>query len=684
MKKLILTLSAIFIFAAAFAQLDRSQRPEPGPAPRIEIGDAKSFTLDNGLRVFVVENTKIPRVAISMVFDYDPVYEGPFAGMVDITGQMLRTATATRSKEVIDDEIDFIGASLSTSATGLFASGLSRHSETLAELISDIIINARFEEVHFNRIKTQALSGLSAAKNDPSSIAARVNKVLLYGADHPYGLNTTEASLENITLDMCREFYNTFFKPNITYMVVVGDVEFNEVKKTLEKHFSPWQSGDVPQMKYSPPRPPAGNRVAMVDRPNAVQSTIRVGFPVDLQPGADDAIAARVMNLILGGSTSRLFDNLRETHGFTYGAYSRLSTDRLAGSFTAFTDVRNIATDSAVHEILFEIGRMRNELVPERELQLYKNELNGNFALSLEDPQTVARFALNIARYDLPADYYASYLQKLANVSQQDIMDAARKHLHPANANILVVGKAADVAENLKRFAADGRILYFDEDGLEYDPDQKLKPAPAGMTAADVTAKYIQAIGGEKKLGGMKDLSITMMTEMQGMTLNFETYRKAPDKFKMVIGSGGTVFSEQIFDGEKGVATSPAGREELTGENLEQMKMQAVMNPELYYDKHNINQELLGIERIGGEEAYKLQLTFPSGKTDIHYYDVNTGLKIRTITEGGTADFSDYREVDGIKFPFAIRQAMGPQMLDLKVLSVEVNSKLKDELFKID
>jgi zinc protease len=684
MKNIILTLAASFILANVFAQVDRSKRPEPGPAPRVEIGEARSFTLDNGLRVFVVENSKIPRVTFSMVFDYDPVYEGHLAGLMNITGQMIRTATETRTKEMIDDEIDFIGASMNTSSKSLFASGLSRHTSKIAELIADVLINARFEQEHFDRIMTQNRSNLQAEKNDPSSIAARINRVLVYGSDHPYGVNTTEESLDNITLSMCREFYETFFRPEVTYMAVVGDVQFDEIKSLVEKHFKGWKQGMVPAMSYETPQPPPGTRVALFDRPNAVQSTIRVSFPVDLKPGSEDAISARVLNAILGGSTSRLFDNLRETHGFTYGAYSSLSSDKLIGSFTAFTDVRNIATDSAVHEILYEINRLRYEPVPAQELQLYKNELNGNFALSLENPQTVANFALNIARYNLPDDYYATYLQRLAAINEKDILDAANKYLFPDNANILVVGKAADVAESLKKFAFDGRIRYYDDDGNEYDPTKKLKPAPQGMTAANVTARYIEAIGGEKKLNTMKDLVISATTEMQGMLLSFDSYAKAPNKSRVEIGSGGTIFSTQIFDGEKGVATSPMGKEEVTGELLEEMKMQSIMNIELFYDKYGIRQELLGIEAVGGKDAYKLELTYPSGNSSTHYYDVETGLKIKSLGMAGSTEFSDYRDVDGIKFPFAIKQAAGPQIIDLKVITVKINSKLKDELFRVD
>ncbi len=684
MKKIFFTILAISIFSAAYAQIDRSKMPEPGPAPQIKIGEARSFTLDNGLRVFVVENSKVPRVTYSLVFDYDPVFDKEMAGLTDITGGILRTATANRTKEMIDEEIDFIGASMSVYAGGLYASGLSKYTSTLAELIADVIINARFEEEHFNRVKTQTLSGLMAGKNEPSSVAARVNNVLLYGSNHPYGLNITEKSLENITLENCERFYNTYYKPEITYMAVVGDVKFDEIKKIVENYFGKWERGLVPKHSYPTPMPPKGVRVAVVDRPNAVQSVIRVGYPVDLKPGAEDIISARVMNSILGGGTSRLFNNLRETHGFTYGAYSSLSSGKLVGSFVANTDVRTIATDSAVNEILYEIRRMQNELVPLNELNLFKNEMNGNFALSLEDPQTIANFALNIARYDLPADYYTTYLQRLAAINENDILKAANKYLMPNNVNILVVGNASEIAEGLKRFSSTGKILYFDEDGNEYDPAKKLKAAPEGMNADEVIGAYINAIGGEKNLKGIKDVSISAISEIQGMSLNIDTYLKAPDKYRMEMGSGGTIFSKQIFDGTKGIFTSPMGEQPIEGELLEDLKFQSVMNIELYYDKYNIKRELKGIETVGEKEAYKVEITYPTSRTETQYFDVETGLRIKLISENGVTEIADYREVSKVKFPFSIKQTSGPQSFDMKVLSVKVNSKLKDDLFKVN
>ncbi|HSW67923.1 MAG TPA: pitrilysin family protein, partial [Bacteroidales bacterium] len=577
MKKTTTILLSLLMSIQIWAQIDRSVRPEPGPAPIVEIGKAQSFELPNGLKVFVVENNKIPQVTFSVIFDYDPVFEGDAAGFVDITGQLIKTGTTTRSKEQIDEEIDHMGASISANATSLHASGLSRNTEQLSALIADIIINANFEERHFSRIKTQMLSELAANKTSPSGIASRVSRVLFFGANHPYGVNVTESSLERVTLEKCVAFYKNHFRPGSSYMAIVGDVRFEDIKRLIERDFGAWKAGEAPEHDYPFPSMPSGTQVALIDRPNAVQSTIIVGFPVNLKPGADDAIAARVMNRILGGSTSRLFYNLRETHGFTYGAYSDLNSDEVAGSFSAFTDVRNIATDSAVYEILYEINRIRYEKVPQDELQLFKNELNGSFAIALENPQTIASFALNTARYSLSEDYYTTYLQRLALITQEDVALAANNHLHPDNAYIIVVGRTPDIADNLRRFAYDGKIRFFDEDGIEYAKDEKLRPAPAGITAETVTNNYIRAIGGQRRMKRVRDITTTMTTTMQGMPITITSYNKAPNKYRMEIGSGGVVFNTQIFDGKKGIISSPMGSQEMPAEMVESLKFNAML-----------------------------------------------------------------------------------------------------------
>lgn len=670
----------------ATKELDRSIRPEAAPAPTINIGKYESFELDNGLKVFVVENHKIPRVSYSMVLDYNAVPEGELAGLADVTGQLLRTGTTNLSKDELDEEVDFIGARLSTSPTGIYASSLKKHNEKLLSLMADVIMNPSFKQEELDKIKTQTISGLKSQQDDAGAISDRISRQLIYGKNHPYGESVTEKSIEKITPEHCKGYYETFFRPNVGYLAIVGDITLDEARTMIQKHLGAWEKKPVMNFVPETPVSPQSSLVAIVDRPSAVQSALRVGYPVDLKPGTPDILPARVMNTILGGGSFRLFNNLREEKAYTYGAYSQLGSDKLTGKFMVTTEVRNSVSDSAINEIFYEMHRIANEPVGTDELELAKNYLNGNFALSLENPQTVAGFAISTARYGLPADYYANYMKNLSAVTADDVQAAARTYIKPENAYILAVGKAADIAPRLMKFNGAGSIKYFDFEGKEYDPNTKVKPAPAGVTAESVNLMYINAIGGEKALKKMKDVTILATTTMQGMTLGFDFYRKAPDKYLMKIAAGDMVVQKVIFDGTNAKISSPMGGESQTleGSDLADMKVNATLNAELFYPQLGVTLVLEGIEEVDGADAYRLLLTNPSGTQTTTFIDVATGLKIKEINEQGTATFADYREINGVKFPFTLGQQMGPQTMDLKVLSVKVNTKLKDDLFTIE
>ncbi|MFA5973606.1 MAG: insulinase family protein [Lentimicrobiaceae bacterium] len=666
--------------------LDRSKRPQAGPAPVIKIGEYQSFELANGLKVFVVENHKIPRLSYSLVLDNDPVFEGDMAGYTDFAGQLMRTGTTTRTKEQIDEAVDNLGASLYTSADGMSASCLTRHNEALLAIMSDILLNADFKAAEMEKIRKQTLSGLEASKNDPGAISQRVNSVLVYGNSHPYGLNASEESVKKITLEKCTEFYKTFFKPNVAYLAIVGDITLDQAKPLVEKYFSSWQRGDVPKATYPTPKAPAKTTVAIVDRPNAVQSTINVTYPIDLKPGSADDIKVKLTNTILGGGSFRLFNNLREKHGWTYGAYSSLQSDKLIGKFNASAEVRNPVTDSSFTEILAEMNRLRTEPVADDELNMVRNYMMGNFGRALENPSTVANFAISTARYNLPKDYYATYLTKLAALNSADVQLTAQKYIKPDNAYLLVVGKAEEIAPKLKKFAKSGEILYYDIEGKQYDPNKKLKPAPAGITAGQVIDNYITAIGGAKKLKKIKDVTINAGATMQNMPISLDMYYKAPDKMLMQIGSGAMVFAKQVYNAGKGMASSPMNGQSkaIEGDELDGMKEAAMIFPEMYYASLGYTTELLGIEEQKDQKQYyKIQVNKGGDRKDTEYYDVQTGLKVRVEDNQGTTEYSDYKAVDGVLFPHGKTQNMGQQTISFVVSAIKLDSKLKDDFFEV-
>lgn len=671
--------------------LDRSQAPKAGPAPKIQMGSYESFTLDNGLECIVVKNDKLPRVSFQYTLNIDPVMEGDNAGMQEMMGQMLSRGTENRTKKEIDEQVDFIGGTLDTYSTGVYASSLSKHSDKIIELMADVLLHPTFPADELEKVKTQTLSGLASSKNEPNAISDNVANVLNYGKAHPYGELTTEETVANITSEGIKEYYYNNFNPNAGYLIIVGDIDAAAAKAKMQKYFDEWKPGEIKKHTYAMPEAPQGTSVAVVDRPGAVQSVITVTYPIDLKPGSDDLIAASVANGILGGGgfSGRLMQNLREDKGYTYGARSSLSYDPLVGVFTASASVRNEVTDSAITQFIYEIDRMGTEKVNPEDLQKTKNIMAGSFARSLERPQTVANFALNIARYDLPADYYEKYLERLSAVTAEDVMRVSKKYLNANNAHVLVVGDKDAVAEKIAQFDAKKEVKFYDNYG---NPVKAAEAAPVGMTAETVIDTYIKAVGGKAAMEQVKDVQTTIELSTMGQSLDAKISQKAPNKFKMTIKMQGKVFQEQIYDGEKGAMSGMMGNKKLEGEELEALKEQAAMFTELNYAENGYELEMKGMETVDGVEAYKVLVTSPSGSKSTDYYSKESGLKIQSIStlespQGAitqTVTYSDYKATKGVLMAHKITQVNEFQTVTMTTKEVKINEGISDDEFKIN
>lgn len=679
----ILTLAML----TSMAQLDRSQLPKPSTPRPIEIGDYKSFELKNGLKVFVIENHKLPRIAYNLQFDRVPLLEGDKVGYLGMFGQMLRAGTDTRTKEQLDEEIDFLGASLFGGSSSVFASGLSKYQEKILELMTDVVLNPTFPEEEMEKIRTQTLSGLAANKEDPNAIARNLNQKIVYGSDHPYGEIQTEETTNNVTSDDLRAYHSTYYRPNIAYLAVVGDVDFKKTKKLIKTYFANWEAKETPKPTYEVPVAPDKNQVNIVNRSSSVQSVINVTYPVKLDIGSEDVIPVRVMNTILGGGASgKLFQNLREDKAYTYGSYSSISSDELVSRFGASASVRNEVTDSSLVQIIYELNQMVTGSFTQEDLDLAKNSIAGSFSRSLESPQTVADFALNSAIHNFSDDYYSGYIQRLQAVTLEDIKATSIKYIKPKNAYINIVGKAGDIADKLSEF---GEVKYFDTYGNEVDPS--LAKLPDGLTADEVFANYISAIGGEEAVKAVKSIQISMSAEMQGQVLGFKITRAAPNKKHFEMSMAGNVMQTQVFDGEKGKSSGMGQEQVIEGEEAEEMAIDASLFPELVYAELGVETKLTAVETIDGNDAYGVEIKLPTGRTAMRFYDAESGLFVREVKtiEGPqgamslASDFGGYKEYNGVLFPTLIEQPLGPQMkIDLKVSELIVNGDVPEDLFK--
>jgi len=672
------------------AQIDRSKQPKPGPAPKITLEKPGEFKLDNGIEVLVVENHKLPRVSYSLRLNNKPIAEGNKAGISSILGAMLGNGTTNISKDEFNDEIDFLGANLSFGSQSGFASSLSKYSDRIIELMADAAINPLLTEEEFEKEKEKLIENLKSQEKSVDAVAGRVGGALSYGTKHPYGEFVTEETVNNIEFTDVLAFYEKYFNPNNAYLVVVGDVDISDVKRKIKEHFGKWEKSAGVNMTIPDPLPNAQyTQINFVDMPNAVQSNISLTNNVDFKMNDEDYHAVLIANKILGGGFgSYLNMNLREEHGYTYGARTNISPSRWGASrFTGGASVRNMVTDSAVVETLKEIKRIKTEPVDAKDLANAKAKYVGDFVLALERPQTIANYALNIKLNDLPEDFYSTYLKKINAVTKEDVMRAANKHFRPENARIVVVGKGSDVLENLEKTGIP--ILYYDKYANKTEKPVFSKPLPDGLTAETVIKNYVKAIGGEDNLRKVNSTLTNADVTIQGAPFKPKAILKqmSPNKFsmEMIVEGMGTVM-KQNFDGENGYVEQQGRKVPMEEKDVASRKSTKGLFPELFMEPSSI--ELESLTAIDGTDVYKIKVT-KDGKESFRYYDVETGYLVRTEeTEEAQGqsitsitDFSNYKEVNGVMMPSKWKIANGPQVIELDVTEIKINEGVTAEDF---
>ena len=682
MRTKILSLIAIVTLSFALnAQIDRSKMPKPGPDPVVKLGNAEKFTLENGMTVIMVENHKLPRASANLTIDNKPVFEGEIAGVSSMMGSLLGRGTVNISKDAFNEKVDYLGANVSFFSAGAFASSLKRYFPEVLELMADGVKNSQFTKEEFDKEVKVTLDGIKSGEKSVTNIARRVESALNYGKNHPFGEFVTKASVNKITLENVKTFYKTYYKPNNAYLVIEGDINPKEIKELVTLLFKDWANGIIPTQEITKPTNVSTTEINFVNMPNAVQSEIAIINNIDLKLGDKDYYAALLANQILGGGgTARLFQNLREDKAYTYGSYSSVSQSRDAAIFKATASVRNMVTDSSVVELQKEITKIRYQKASAEELKNVKEKYIGSFVMDVQKPRTAANYALNIARYNLPSDFYANYIENINAVTIADVQNAAIKYFKGDKARIVVTGKGIEVLKNLEK--GDYVIKYFDKKGNPTVKPAMTMPIPEGMTAENVINKYIEAIGGKEKVMAVKTIMIVSNATVQGTPLLMTMKASAPNKASQVISVMGNTFQKAVFDGEKGYEESRGQRKEMEGDNLEKAKGKNALFGDLNYTTG----ELVRIEPLEGKNAVVVKYD----DAEI-FYDMATGLKVKSIKTMKTPDgkevkmpttFSDYKAVNGILFPHAVAQKSGPMDLNFTVSEIKINEGVTDEDFK--
>lgn len=672
-------IAAAFLFSGmVYAQnIDINAMPKPGPTPAINIAKPNSFKLKNGLTVLVVENNKLPRVNIQLTMDRPPIYEGNIVGVGEIMADQLGTGTTKLSKEEFNKKIDFLGARLSFYPQGAGANTLSKYSTQVISLMADAVVNPKFSAEEVSKSKERTIEGLKTKEKDAGEIARRVDNALTYGKNTALGEFVTEESINRIQLKDVQDFYKKYYAPDNAYLVIVGDVKTSEIKKLVEKEFGKWKKSGTKFAAIEPAKNLPATEINIVDVPTAVQSVIHVGNPTTLQMKDPQYFSGVIANHILGGAETRLFMNLREKNGYTYGAYSHLSTNKYSPYFSANASVRNEVTDKAVVEFMNELKGI-SQIKPE-ELANAKAKLKGEFIMSLEKPETIARFALNERLYSLPSDFYANYLKSIDKVTTSDVSAAAKAYILPNQSRIFVAGKGSEIADGLEKLGYP--VKYFDKFANPASKPETKKIA-AGVTAESIGQKYIAAIGGKANVEKINSLQMNSSATVQGMTIETITLAAKGGKTSVEMKMMGQSMQKIVFDGKDGYIMAQGQKQPLPAELKEELAANKEIFPELAFNAKNTT--LRGIENVNGEEVYAIK---KGNKT--YFYSVKTGLKVgesQTQKMQGQevivpTYYSDYKEVSGVKLPFKISQNMGGIEMNSDVKSYEIN-KATDKDFK--
>ena len=689
-----LIISGLIFYNPVNSQLDRSVMPESGPPPEIFFGKPNTFKLDNGLTIMVVENSKLPRASASLSFDNPLIFEGEVAGVSSILGEMIGNGTQSISKEKFLEEVDFMGASMSVSGSGAFASSLSRYFPRVLELMADAVLNPLLTQEEFDSQKNLIKESLKTTDKDVATAASRVQDLITYGRSHPNGEFVSQETLDKSELNDAIDFYNNYASPKNAFLVILGDVNFGEIKERVTKLFSAWESKEVISKSFPEPTNPENTEIIFIDMPNGVQAVVSVINTIDFNKKESDYFSALVANRILGGGgAGRLFNNLREDKGWTYGSYSGVSESyKTKGYFTAQAQVRNEVADSAAIELLKEVDKMRNTLVSDDELSSAKAKYTGNFVMSLEDPSTIASFARNIITQDLPKDYYNGFLEKINSVTKEDVKSAAEKYFLTNKTRVFITGKGSEIIDALDGLKYNGKelkIRYYDKFGNKIEkPNYSVID---NINAEGIVSNYLNLIGGIDRLKEVQSIETlgNANLNMQGQTfaLEFYTLKNYQNQSLATVTAGGMIVQKSVFNKYQGYNEVNGQRIPLTDSELDNAIINSALFSELNYDFSKI--KLVGTSMVNDQKVYEIKIS--DNKTE--YYSVQSGLKVKEIqtteVEGNQivleTTINKYEEVEGVLIPSEINQITPalpiPGGITIKFAKIKLDVKTSDSDF---
>jgi len=678
--KLIIAM-VIFSQIAMAQSYDLGEKPQPLEKKKFEFPEYKEAVLDNGLKVFLIEDNEQPMISFSILMPGGDALEAK-KDAAGFTAAMMMKGTDTKSALDISKTLDGLGASISiyntTEYSGVSGSSIMKHKDVLFDMLEEIMTSPSFPTEEMEKLKTQFKTALKSEKSDPASLASNMAKKALFGPDHPYASVSTEETIDAVTVSDLEKYYNDFYIPNSSTMYVVGDFDSDDMVDWLNEKLAKWEKGEVVKLKMPEPEPMAMG-VYFIERPGSVQSAVR--FANMTVPFSDrEYMNVNVANHVINSSfAGRMFKIIREKHSYTYSPTGGHSGNRFYNYSIFGSDVRNEVTDSTIISINNEIlGDLIANGPSKEELETIKQFRIGQYYLSFESSGYLGSL---IQRYDfrgVPIRMIKEYPNLYNKVSTKDVQKATKKYLNPEETFLIVVGDPS-VKEQLEQF---GQVFTYNTD---YEPATAL--AEADVDSDELVDKYTEAIGGESKLGSVKTVvgtgTITMNAGGQ----------KLPGKTTVTYSNGNmyrlvdlNVFkSEEYYNGTEGWEISSQGKIKLEGEQLDEKKFDA--NPFHYTNVTGYGYEL----EVTGQKENHIVAKLMKNDVEVEtlFFNKETYLldKTETLQDSPrgkmlvTVKYDEYTSVEGVKLPKKISTET-PMFTMETMMTYEVNkSGIDDSMF---
>ena len=685
MKQYIILFSMFLALHSAFGQgLKLGDKPGPLPAKEFAFPKYTELFLSNGLKVFVIEDHEQPTVALKLQIRGGEVSES-IPGTAAVVAEMLTKGAGKRDALTIAKELDGVGAGVSASSSGditnVTGESILKHMPIMLDIFSEVLRSATFPEDELTKLKKQKISEVKLEKANGNAMLQVMSRKIAYGTNHPSARHKSEASYNAITIDEIKKFYSTYYRPNNATLAVVGDVKPEEIKPILEKALGAWTPGDVNEFR-TPKAEPMPQGVYFIARPSSVQSaTALTSNSVPNNHPEFEALRLGA-NLMGAGFSGRLFRTLRETYSYTYTPYAYLTSGRDVNRFICGADVRNSVTDSAIKVMQSEMTKITTELAPNDELDLIKRFVVGQFKMNFENSDFMAGLLLNADYNNQPISYVKEFPNRFTAITSEQMKSAMSKHA--SKLSIVVVG-SPDVLETLKQFGP----VY------EYTTDFEVKKSEVkkvDMTPQELMEKHRKALGGMESISKISTLTTkgSASFDMNGQKMegSFERKQKAPGKDVSILDF--KVFTQkQITDGNRAWISMGGQSKEIT-EPAQKNNM--IENAHILESTRLL--ELGSKLNIKGQDGDLIivEVIDATGDKSTMFFNAKTFLveKVTAVVKGPQGDYgmiqrmSNYKDVNGIKFPGKLTLEQDSVVVIMDNLEYTINTPIDDSEYKVD